>query len=76
MGSSTPMKAFTVSQANVPLVPEPGYVSQTSLYLIFNPLILYVKTIDKTYGFGVRIESVLVVCSVQTVMKAGTTSNG
>ena len=56
----------------MPLVPghvltnEPGYCKSNSLYLIFAPLILCVKTIDKADDFGVRVESVLVVRSVQT----------
>jgi hypothetical protein len=41
-------------------------VSNTCLYLVLAPLILYVKTTVKTDGFGVHIEFVLVVCSVQT----------
>jgi hypothetical protein len=45
---------------------NPAIVSHTCVYVVFVPLIWYVKTIDKTDEFGIRIESVLVVRSVQT----------
>ena len=56
----------------MPLVPghvlsnEPGYCKSNSLYVILVVLILYVKTIDRTGEFGIRIESVLLVRSVPT----------
>ena len=82
--SSTSMKAYTVSQATCLLFlvtfspTSPVIVSQSlcTSRTSFVPLILYVKAIDKTDEFGVRIESVLVVCFVQTRMKAGTASSG
>ena len=45
---------------------NPAIVSHTCVCLVLVFLIWYVKTIDKTDEFGIRIESVLVVRSVQT----------
>jgi C-terminal region of peptidase_M24 len=71
--SSTSTKARTVSQATCLLFlvtfspTSPVIVSNTCrLYLVRVPLISCVKPTDKTDEFGVRIESVLVVRSVQT----------
>jgi hypothetical protein len=69
--SSTSMKAPTGSQVTcllflVTLLPtSPVIVSQTPC-TSYSPLSLYSKTIDKADDFGIRIESVLVVRSVQT----------
>ena len=65
-------EGFHSFSSDVPLVPghvisnEPGYCKSNFLSVIFVALILYVKTIDKTGKFGIRIESVLLVRSVQT----------
>lgn len=71
--SSTSTKTPTVSQLTcllflVTLSPtSPVIVSNTCrLYRVRVPLISCAKTTDKTDEFGVRIESVLVVRSVQT----------
>src|SRR6267154_4986263 len=68
--SSTSMKVSMVSQAArllflVTLSPtSPVIVSQT--HCTHPSILYYIKTIDKMDEFGIRIESVLVVRSVQT----------